>query len=201
MLPSCTVMLLLVVLSIWSISLWEPWHFSVCLSTMDHGNFSKTGASNRPITILPKLAQGLAHRRLQIIIKQRFNIWRKTECRFEINDVELLFNLNMNTHFFKLCLIWLIYCLCISTIFCYCIHGLPRWHNGKERACQCRRHRKCEFDSCVRKIPWSRKWQNTQAFLPGKFHGQKSLWATACGLTRSWTWLTTHSWFHGCCCV
>ena len=25
------------------------------------------------------------------------------------------------------------------------------------------------------KIPWSRKWQPTQAFLPGKFHGQSSL--------------------------
>ena len=23
--------------------------------------------------------------------------------------------------------------------------------------------------------PWSRKWQSTPAFLPGKFHGQRSL--------------------------
>jgi len=27
----------------------------------------------------------------------------------------------------------------------------------------------------VRKIVWSRKWQSTQVFLPGKFHGQRSL--------------------------
>ena len=27
----------------------------------------------------------------------------------------------------------------------------------------------------VRKITWSRKWQPTQVFLPGKFHGQRSL--------------------------
>ena len=27
----------------------------------------------------------------------------------------------------------------------------------------------------VRKIPWSRKWQPTPVFLPGKFHGQRSL--------------------------
>jgi len=27
----------------------------------------------------------------------------------------------------------------------------------------------------VAKIPWSRKWQPTTVFLPGKFHGQKSL--------------------------
>ena len=39
-------------------------------------------------------------------------------------------------------------------------------------ACQCRRH---GFDPWGRKIPWSRKWQPTPAFLPGKFHGQRSL--------------------------
>ena len=27
----------------------------------------------------------------------------------------------------------------------------------------------------IRKIPWRRKWQPTQVFLPGKFHGQRSL--------------------------
>ena len=27
----------------------------------------------------------------------------------------------------------------------------------------------------IGKIPWSRKWQPTPVFLPGKFHGQKSL--------------------------
>jgi len=25
------------------------------------------------------------------------------------------------------------------------------------------------------KIPWRRKWQPTPVFLPGKFHGQRSL--------------------------
>ena len=34
------------------------------------------------------------------------------------------------------------------------------------------RHR---FDSWVGKIPWSRKWQPIPVFLPGKFHGQRSL--------------------------
>ena len=29
--------------------------------------------------------------------------------------------------------------------------------------------------SLVRKIPWSRKWQPASVFLPGKFHGQRSL--------------------------
>ena len=40
---------------------------------------------------------------------------------------------------------------------------------------QCRRCRRCGFDPWVRKIPWSRKWQLTQVFLPGEHHGQKSL--------------------------
>ena len=42
----------------------------------------------------------------------------------------------------------------------------------KEFICQCRRQ---GFDLWVRKIPWRRKWQPTPVFLPGKFHGQRSL--------------------------
>ena len=37
---------------------------------------------------------------------------------------------------------------------------------------QCRTHR---FNSWVRKIPWRRAQQPTPVFLPGKFHGQRSL--------------------------
>ena len=29
------------------------------------------------------------------------------------------------------------------------------------------------FDPWVKKIPWSRKWQPTPVFLPGKIHGQR----------------------------
>ena len=52
---------------------------------------------------------------------------------------------------------------------------LPRWLSGEESACQCRRCRRCGFDLWVRKIPWSRKWQPTAIFLPGKSHGQRRL--------------------------
>ena len=31
------------------------------------------------------------------------------------------------------------------------------------------------FDPWVEKIPWRKKWQPTPLFLPGEFHGQKSL--------------------------
>ena len=52
--------------------------------------------------------------------------------------------------------------------------GLPRWPGGKEPACQCRRHKRCRFDPCVGKIPWSRKWQPTLVFLPWISHGQRN---------------------------
>ena len=32
-----------------------------------------------------------------------------------------------------------------------------------------------EFDPWVGKIPWRREWQPTLVFLPGEFHGQRSL--------------------------
>ena len=31
------------------------------------------------------------------------------------------------------------------------------------------------FNSWVRKIPWRREWLPTPVFLPGEFHGQRSL--------------------------
>ena len=48
---------------------------------------------------------------------------------------------------------------------------IPWWLNGKESACQCRRHR---FNPWVRKIPWRRKWQPTPVFLLGNSPEQRS---------------------------
>ena len=50
--------------------------------------------------------------------------------------------------------------------------GLPRWLNGKESACQHRRHR---FNHWVRNMPWRRKGQPAPVFLSGKSQGQGSL--------------------------
>ena len=47
--------------------------------------------------------------------------------------------------------------------------------SGKEPTCQCRRHKRCRCSSWVGKVPCRRKWQPTQVFLPGEFHGQRSL--------------------------
>ena len=52
---------------------------------------------------------------------------------------------------------------------------LPKWCSGKESACQCRRRKRWGFHPWVRTISWSRKWQSTPVFLPGKFCGQRSL--------------------------
>ena len=62
-------------------------------------------------------------------------------------------------------------CVCVCVCVCVCI-GLPRCLNGKESACQCRRHK---FDPWIGKIPWRKKWQPISVFLPGKFYGQRNL--------------------------
>ena len=49
------------------------------------------------------------------------------------------------------------------------------WLRGKESARQFRRLGRHGFEPQVGKIPWRRKWQLTQVFLPGESHGQRSL--------------------------
>ena len=53
--------------------------------------------------------------------------------------------------------------------------GFPGSSAGKESACWCKRHRRCGFDPWVGKFPWRRAWQPNPVFLPGEFHGQRSL--------------------------
>ena len=67
--------------------------------------------------------------------------------------------------------------------------GLPRWHSGKESACQCRRCQRCGFDPWFGKTPWRRKWQPTPGFLLGK-----PVDRGVHGIPKSQTWqqLSTH---------
>ena len=81
-------------------------------------------------------------------------------------------------------------------VYNYLISYLSGGSVSKELACQCRRHKRCGFDPWVQKILWRRKWQPTPVFLPGKFHGQRSL--AGCrpwGRKESDTaeWLSTHT--------
>jgi len=66
-----------------------------------------------------------------------------------------------------------------ETLFTYLLafryRDFPGGSDGKESACQCRRHRRRGFRPWVGKIPWRRKWQPTPVFLPGESHGQRSL--------------------------
>ena len=72
--------------------------------------------------------------------------------------------------------------------------GLPRWRTGKVSACQCRRHKRRWFDPWVGKIPWRRKWRPSPVFLPGNFHGQRSLAGYSpwhCKESDTTKWLST----------
>ena len=61
-----------------------------------------------------------------------------------------------------------LFCDCTITMF----WGFPGGTSGKESSCQCRQ---CRLDPWVGNTPWRRKWQHAPVFLPGKFHGQRSL--------------------------
>ena len=78
--------------------------------------------------------------------------------------------------------------------------GFPKWHNGKEFTCQCRRCKRYRFNPRVRKIPWSRKQQPVSVIFPGKFQDRGVWWATVHRVTKNWTWLRgwahTHTGFH-----
>ena len=63
----------------------------------------------------------------------------------------------------------------MSNLFIYAVLGI-NWASleaqwlGIHRQC-----RSCRFSYWVGKISWRREWQPTPVFLPGKFHGQRSL--------------------------
>jgi len=44
-----------------------------------------------------------------------------------------------------------------------------------------------QFHPWVRKIPWKGVWQPTPVFLPGEFHGERSLAGTVQGVAKSET--------------
>ena len=72
--------------------------------------------------------------------------------------------------------VYVLVCVCVWFILIFARFSCILWHNCKESACQCRICKKHRFNFWwVRKILWSRKWQPTPVFLPGKFHGQGSL--------------------------
>ena len=71
-------------------------------------------------------------------------------------------------------------------IICITSRGFPGGASVKETASQCRRQR-LEWDPWVRKIPWSRKWQHTPVFFPGKSMGRGAWRATVHGVVKRHT--------------
>ena len=71
----------------------------------------------------------------------------------------------------------------------------PGGTSDKEAAWQCRRHKRCRFNSWVGKIPWRREWQRrrewqpTPVFLPGDPMDRRVWRATVHGVAQSQIWL------------
>ena len=84
------------------------------------------------------------------------------------------------------------------TVWAISIHflsfGLARWYPpGNEFTCQWQETQETGFYPWVGKIPWSRKWQSTPVFVPGKFHEQRSLEGFSHGVAQSQTQLSLHT--------
>ena len=74
---------------------------------------------------------------------------------------------------------------------CIIMANSPDGSDGKESAYN-------TGDFWIGKIPWRREWQPTPVFLPGEFHGQRSLggyspWGQKA--SEATEQLTTHGWF------
>ena len=73
--------------------------------------------------------------------------------------------------------------------------GFPSGSVGQEAACQCRRCKRCEFDSWVGKIPWRRAWQLQYSCLENPM--DRGAWRAAVHrVAKSRTrlkWLSTHT--------
>ena len=69
--------------------------------------------------------------------------------------------------------------------------GLSRWLSG-ESTCQCRRHRRHEFNPWVNKVPWRRKWQPTPVFLAGNLMHRGAWGVTDHEVTKSQTQGSKH---------
>ena len=78
----------------------------------------------------------------------------------------------------------------------------PGGTSGKESTSECKRCKGCGFHPWVGKIPWRRKCQPTSEFLPGEFHGQRSLVGySPKSQTRLTNWGLTHYYKYACMCA
>ena len=75
----------------------------------------------------------------------------------------------------------------------------PRWLNGKESACKCRKHRRPRFNAWVVKIPWSRNGNPLQVscLKNSMDRGEESSGLQSMGSQRvQHNWATEHTHTH-----
>ena len=65
--------------------------------------------------------------------------------------------------------------------------GLPWWLSGKEFTCQ---YKRCRFNTSIRKLLWSRKWQPILVSCLGNPMDRGAWWTTVHGGIKSRTWLS-----------
>ena len=61
--------------------------------------------------------------------------------------------------------------------------------SDKEPACQCRRHKRCNFNAYIGRISWRRKWQPPPIFCLENPMDRGAWQATVHGVPSIWTWL------------
>ena len=96
--------------------------------------------------------------------------------------------------FLKLYLSVSLLCVCVYIIYNICIYiqGFPGGTVIKNPL-SIQETPETWFDPRVETIPWCRKWQPTPVFLPGQFHGQRSLEGySPWGHRIGWDWAHTH---------
>ena len=77
--------------------------------------------------------------------------------------------------------------------------GLPRWHSGKESACQCQRHRRRGFVPWVREIPGVGNGNPFQYSWLENSMDRGAWWATV-HVSKSWAQLSTWACRHAFLC-
>ena len=77
--------------------------------------------------------------------------------------------------------------------------GLPRWHSGKESACQSKRCKRYGFSPWVGKISWSRKCNPLQHSCLENPMDLETWWTAVHGVAKSWPWQHACNWFTRVC--
>ena len=116
---------------------------------------SSSSSSFLSSSLLPLLEyKPLVHHEVKVLLPQR---WKQAVAHWS----HLLFIELMDAPFYREKRVRLTYS-----------GSIPDASDKKKIYLQCRRPR---FNPWVRKVSWRRKWLPTPVFLPGEFHGEKSL--------------------------